>query len=273
MVSRAGPVDGEPHPVDATDVSEVDPQFLRQEVSYPRRLPQVAPGTIVVDINEKFLYLVQKDGRALRYGVGVGKQGYSFKGWATIRRKEKWPHWTPTANMIKLQPARYGPYASGLPGGEDNPLGPRALYLYEGDRDTMFRIHGTIEPWSIGQQVSSGCIRLLNQDIIDLYERVHRSNGGEPDAGRRLKAWAREAGFVEVATTASLWNFSDATDREWWGSMWEARVLQSAFAADATSKGLATREHLERISRAWREWADSEDGWLAMPHGEIIAQA
>lgn len=108
---------------------------------------------------------------------------------------------------------------------------------------------------------------------IDLYERVHRSNGGEPDAGRRLKAWAREAGFVEVATTASLWNFSDATDREWWGSMWEARVLQSAFAADATSKGLATREHLERISRAWREWADSEDGWLAMPHGEIIAHA
>lgn len=172
MVSMYGPVAGEPHPVDATDVSEVDPQFLRQEVSYPRHLPPVAPGTIVVDINEKFLYLVQRNGKAVRYGVGVGKQGYSFKGWATIKRKEKWPHWTPTANMIKLQPTRYGPYAAGLPGGEDNPLGPRALYLYDGDRDTMFRIHGTIEPWSIGQQVSSGCIRLLNQDIIDLYERV-----------------------------------------------------------------------------------------------------
>ncbi|MFG1477042.1 L,D-transpeptidase [Xanthobacter sp. V4C-4] len=172
MARMYGPVEGEPHAVDAIDISEVDPQFLRQEVAYPRHLPPVAPGTIVVDINDKFLYLVQKDGRALRYGVGVGKQGYSFKGWATIKRKEKWPHWTPTANMIKLQPQRYGPYAAGLPGGEDNPLGPRALYLYDGERDTMFRIHGTIEPWSIGQQVSSGCIRLLNQDIIDLYERV-----------------------------------------------------------------------------------------------------
>jgi ubiquinone/menaquinone biosynthesis C-methylase UbiE len=108
---------------------------------------------------------------------------------------------------------------------------------------------------------------------IDLYERVHRSNGGEPDAGRRLKAWAREAGFTEVATTASLWNFSDAHDRHWWGSMWEARVLQSAFATDATAKGFATTDDLERISRAWRAWADSEDGWLAMPHGEIIARA
>jgi len=108
---------------------------------------------------------------------------------------------------------------------------------------------------------------------LALYEQVHRSNGGEPDAGRRLKAWAREAGFTEVATTASVWNFSDAIDREWWGSMWEARVLQSAFAGDAVSKGLATPQQLEAISRAWRHWADSEDGWLAMPHGEIIARA
>lgn len=164
-----GPVDGEPFPVDGVDLSEVDSIYLRQEVAAP---PGAQPGTILVDIDQKFLYYVDRSGRAIRYGVGVGKQGYSFKGWATIKRKEKWPHWTPTANMIRLQPARYGPYAAGLPGGEENPLGPRALYLYEGDRDTMFRIHGTIEPWSIGKQVSSGCIRLLNQDIIDLYERV-----------------------------------------------------------------------------------------------------
>lgn len=164
-----GPVDDEPFPVDEVDLSEVDPIYLRQEVAYSGR---EAPGTIVVDISDKFLYLVQPGGRAIRYGVGVGKQGYSFKGWANVRRKEKWPHWTPTANMIRTQPARYGPYAAGLPGGETNPLGPRALYLYEGDRDTLFRIHGTIEPWSIGTQVSSGCIRLLNQDIIDLYDRV-----------------------------------------------------------------------------------------------------
>ena len=109
-------------------------------------------------------------------------------------------------------------------------------------------------------------------DWLDLYERVHRSNGGEPDAGRRLKAWAREAGLTDVATTSSVWNFSDGADREWWGSMWEARILESAFAADALAKGLATRDELESISRAWRQWADDEDGWLLMPHGEIIAR-
>ena len=107
---------------------------------------------------------------------------------------------------------------------------------------------------------------------MHVYQAVHRGNGGEPDAGRRLKAWALEAGFAEVETTASIWNFSDATDREWWGSMWEARVLQSAFAGDALSTGAATQEQLERISRAWREWADSPEGWLGMPHGEIIAR-
>lgn len=108
---------------------------------------------------------------------------------------------------------------------------------------------------------------------LDLYERVHRSNGGEPDAGRRLKAWALEAGFAEVTTTASVWNFSNETDRQWWGGMWEARVLQSAFAGDALGKGLATQEQLDRISAGWREWADSDTGWLAMVHGEVIARA
>ncbi|WP_132032904.1 L,D-transpeptidase [Aquabacter spiritensis] len=168
-LSMYGPVGGEPFPVAAVDTSEIDPQFYRRIVDYRAKYP---PGTIVVDVSNRFLYFVLKDGKAVRYGVGVGKEGYSYRGWATIKRKEKWPSWTPTANMIRLQPARYGPYAGGLPGGEDNPLGPRALYLYDGDRDTLFRLHGTTEPWSIGTQVSSGCIRLLNQDIIDLYERV-----------------------------------------------------------------------------------------------------
>lgn len=108
---------------------------------------------------------------------------------------------------------------------------------------------------------------------LDLYELVHRSNGGEPDAGRHLKAWAREAGFADMQATASIWNFSDSIDREWWGSMWEARVLQSAFAGDALTKELATQDDLDEISRAWRQWANDEDGWLAMPHGEIIARA
>jgi SAM-dependent methyltransferase len=108
---------------------------------------------------------------------------------------------------------------------------------------------------------------------LALYERVHRSNGGEPDAGRRLAAWAREAGFEDRTTSASLWNFASHPDRQWWGGMWERRVLESAFAADAASKGFATQEDLEAISLAWREWADDEDGWLAMPHGELIARA
>lgn len=110
-------------------------------------------------------------------------------------------------------------------------------------------------------------------DWRDVYKRVHRGNGGEPDAGRRLKTWALQAGFENVATSASMWNFSNAADREWWGSMWEERVLHSAFAGDALNQGAATQQQLEAISRAWREWANSETGWLGMPHGEIIATA
>ena len=105
-----------------------------------------------------------------------------------------------------------------------------------------------------------------------VYQQVHRGNGGEPNAGRRLKAWALEAGFASVESSASIWNFADATDREWWGSMWEARVLQSAFAGDALDKGAASQETLEEISAAWRAWADAEDGWLAMPHGEVLCR-
>lgn len=106
----------------------------------------------------------------------------------------------------------------------------------------------------------------------DLYDAVHRSNGGEPNAGRRLKSWAMAAGLTDLSVSASLWTFSDETDREWWGSMWEARVLESAFASDALSRSLATPEVLHQISEAWREWADSPEGWVAMPHGEILAR-
>lgn len=108
---------------------------------------------------------------------------------------------------------------------------------------------------------------------LALYERVHRSNGGEPDAGRRLAAWAREAGLDDRTTSASLWHFSTPPERQWWGGMWARRVLESAFAADAVEKSFATRSDLESISRAWRAWADDVDGWLAMPHGELIARA
>ncbi|MGV8969082.1 MAG: class I SAM-dependent methyltransferase [Microbacteriaceae bacterium] len=107
-------------------------------------------------------------------------------------------------------------------------------------------------------------------DWMALYQRVHRSHGGEPDSGRRLQAWALAAGFERVVSTASIWNFADAVDREWWGSMWESRVLQSAFAEDAVGNGFAVQSELEVISRAWRQWADSPEGWLGMPHGEVL---
>lgn len=105
-----------------------------------------------------------------------------------------------------------------------------------------------------------------------LYQQVHRSNGGEPDAGRRLKAWARQAGFREVESTASLWCFSSDVDREWWGGMWETRVLESNFAADALNNGFATQQQLHEIADAWREWADDPEAWMSMPHGEVLCR-
>lgn len=129
-------------------------------------------GTIVVDTKNHYLYLVESRGKARRYGVGVGKAGLAFKGKATIKRKAEWPSWTPTANMIKREPSKYKRYAGGVPGGPNNPLGARALYLYEGNRDTYFRIHGTTQPDSIGRSVSNGCIRMINDHVIDLYDRV-----------------------------------------------------------------------------------------------------
>ncbi len=130
------------------------------------------PGTIVVDPRNHFLYLQLRGGKARRYGVGVGRAGLAFSGTATIGRKAKWPRWTPTKNMIRREPKKYARYAGGVPGGPQNPLGARALYLYRGKRDTMYRIHGTTEPSSIGRSVSSGCIRMINDHVIDLFERV-----------------------------------------------------------------------------------------------------
>ena len=155
--------------IPAIDMTTVDPALLRQEVAWhgPQR-----PGNIVVAIPERRLYLVKANGRALRYAVGVGRdEALNFRGSAVIGNKEVWPHWTPTASMIARIP-RYKAYAGGMAGGLENPLGARALYLYRDKRDTFFRLHGTNEPESIGGAVSSGCIRLFNQDIIDLYNRV-----------------------------------------------------------------------------------------------------
>ncbi|MBZ9873197.1 L,D-transpeptidase [Mesorhizobium sp. BR1-1-9] len=163
-------LDNEPFPVPAVDLKHVDPKYWRREVAYPT---QERPGTVVVDPGERHAYLVMEGGKAIRYGVGVGKQeAFNFRGDATVARKAAWPRWTPTQDMIRREPDRYTKYAGGLPGGYGNPLGPRALYLYRDGEDTLYRLHGTVEPWTIGKMVSSGCVRFLNQDIIDLYGRV-----------------------------------------------------------------------------------------------------
>jgi lipoprotein-anchoring transpeptidase ErfK/SrfK len=162
----------EEFPVPAIDLSQIGPEFLRRQVDYvtPER-----PGTIIVDPDARFLYLVQEDGMAMRYGVGVGKAGFGWSGRAVIQYKRKWPRWTPTDNMIARDP-ELEQWRDGMEPGLTNPLGARALYLFENGRDTLYRIHGTNEPWSIGQAMSSGCIRLLNQDIIDLYNRIPNGN-------------------------------------------------------------------------------------------------
>ena len=180
---------GEKFPVPAIDVSEVDPRFLRQQVAFSG---SERVGEIVVNPSNRFLYLVQENGRAMRYGCGVGQEGFDYQGDATIARKAEWPRWTPTQSMIARDPERYAHHAGGMEGGLSNPLGARALYLYKNGRDTLYRIHGTNEPWSIGRSVSSGCIRLFNQDIIDLHRRVPTGTrvtvlgAGAPDRTREM---------------------------------------------------------------------------------------
>ncbi len=139
----------------------VEPLYLRREVDYSGR---EAPGSVVVDTRDKFLYYVQRGGRAIRYGVGVGRPGFEWAGVKTISRKAEWPSWTPPAEMLARRPD----LPRHMPGGPENPLGARALYL----GSSLYRIHGTNEPHTIGQNVSSGCIRMMNDDVIDLYARV-----------------------------------------------------------------------------------------------------
>lgn len=146
----------------------IDRQWLPQDVSYSGR---ERAGTLVIDVANRYLYHVQEGGTARRYGIGVGRDGFRWAGAAVVGRKAEWPTWTPPAAMIRRQP-ELREWAGGMPGGVDNPLGARALYLYRGGRDTLYRIHGTNAPWTIGQAMSSGCIRMVNEHVEELYERV-----------------------------------------------------------------------------------------------------
>lgn len=148
---------------------KIPSQYLRQRVPNMTNQP---PGRLVVDTKKHFLYYTEKGGTAMRYGIGVGREGFQWSGNGVIRGKRVWPSWTPTDAMVKRDPLLRGKNKT-FPPGISNPLGARALYIYnDKGQDTLYRIHGSPEWWSIGRNVSSGCIRLLNQDIIDLYNRV-----------------------------------------------------------------------------------------------------
>lgn len=161
----------EQFPLPAIPYEEINPVYLRQEVADPTG---ELPGTLVVDTSDRFLFLVRENGRALRYGVGIGRDGFAWSGRAIVQWKQEWPKWTPPATMIARQPEleRWSAANGGMPPGLDNPLGARALYIFKDGVDTLYRVHGSPEYRSIGKAVSSGCVRLINQDACDLYDRV-----------------------------------------------------------------------------------------------------
>lgn len=158
-------------PIPEVDVSQVDQRWWRRDVAYQT---DESPGTVIVDTPSRYLYHVGSDGRATRYGIGVGREGFQWAGRGHIAYKREWPRWTPPDTMVARQP-ELEPYSianGGMDPGLENPLGSRALYIHEGNRDTLYRIHGNTDFTSIGRAVSSGCVRMLNQDVIHLAENV-----------------------------------------------------------------------------------------------------
>ena len=158
----------EPFPIPAVDLSKIDPVYLRRFGEYATREPA---GTVVVDTANRVLFLTLPEGKAIRYGIGIGREGFAWSGRALINHKRAWPTWTPPSEMIEREP-ELEEWRNGMPPSLENPLGARALYIYQDGRDTLYRLHGTGQPETIGKAVSSGCVRLLHQDVIDLYNRV-----------------------------------------------------------------------------------------------------
>jgi Uncharacterized protein conserved in bacteria len=167
---------GNAAPANRGDVVLVAKQKQQVAEKYKRRVVRLVtnekPGTIIIDTNNKFLYYVEGKNRATRYGVGVGRDGFGWSGVVKIGRKAEWPEWRPPASMRAREAAKGHILPIVQKGGPDNPLGARAMYLYKGGQDTIFRIHGTNQPWTIGQNMSSGCIRMMNKDVEHLYERA-----------------------------------------------------------------------------------------------------
>lgn len=166
LADRAKLYAAEPFPVRLVDRRKFDRRFMPTEVAAPTA---DVPGTIIIDTKTRNLYLIGQGGKARRYGIAVGAAGHAWSGTANVGRKAKWPAWYPTDDMKATAPD----LPQRIEPGDHNPLGARALYLYADGRDTLYRIHGTSEPWTIGTEASSGCIRMLNEDVIDLYDRVN----------------------------------------------------------------------------------------------------
>lgn len=219
-----------------------DGQNQRVEVDYNG---DEKPGSIVVDTFARKLYYVTEPGRAIRYAIAVGREGLSFKGTGYIGRKAEWPSWQPTANMIRTRPDLYAEYAAGLDGGLDNPLGARAMYLYRNGRDTMFRIHGTIDNASVGRATSAGCIRLFNQDAIDLYNRIE--NGAFVRVRTLDESLALEGPYMDDAYGRAVPDTPEnqaklITDRELIAQEEAAKIEAERVAAEEAAKQAAKDE-------------------------------
>lgn len=171
LEARYAAIEDGGHLIPAVPYKKIDPKYYRQRVADPTGEPA---GTVVVDTPGRFLYLVEPGGTAMRYGVGIGRDGFAWEGEGVIHWRQAWPRWKPPSEMIARQPhlEKYSVANGGMAPGISNPLGSRALYIFQNGQDTLYRLHGTPEWQSIGKATSSGCVRLVNQDVIDLYVRV-----------------------------------------------------------------------------------------------------
>lgn len=230
----------------------------RREVAYAG---DESAGTVVIDTFSRRLYYVMEGGRAMQYSIAVGREGLSFRGSGVIGRMEKWPSWQPTANMVRSRPDLYAEYAGGLPGGLENPLGARAMYLYRGGRDSMFRIHGTIQNATIGHATSAGCIRLFNQDAIDLYNRV--STGTRVKVRSAEESLLLDGAFIDDAYGRAVPDTPENVAKREVDAVTivedEARRVEEEAAAAEQAAKLAAKADKKRLNACKRKGIDALD--------------